>query len=159
MAKNPEITKMASRDNPHPTVSGSEGSIHINLNKEVMTGYGEGMKEFKGTYYCQVKLVHATESDLRVAKVQLKALKTEIELLKLKLQVSEAGSERLKRKLDGMSDRIYGPVEDSSRNSSQKSVKIAATPTKWSTTTRQSTPPKHDSGGWFLPLRKTNTYS
>jgi hypothetical protein len=122
MAKTPKITKMASRDNPHPTVSGSEGSIHINLNKEVMTGYGEGMKEFKGTYYCQVKLVHATESDLSVGKVQLKALKTEIELLQLKLQVSEADSECWKRKYDGMSDRIYGPVEDSSLNSSRKSV-------------------------------------
>ena len=122
MAKAPKITKMASRDDPHPTVSGSEGSIHINLNKEVMTGYGEGLKEFKGTYYCQVKVVHATESDLRVAKVQLKALlKTEIELLKLKLQVLEADSERWKRKYDGMSDRIYGPVEDSSLNSSRKS--------------------------------------
>jgi hypothetical protein len=71
MAKAPKITKMASRDDPHPTVSGSEGSIHINLSKGVMTGYGEGIWEFKGTYYYQVKLVHATESDLRVAKVQL----------------------------------------------------------------------------------------
>jgi hypothetical protein len=88
------------------------------------------MKEFKGTYYCQVKLVHATESDLRIEKVQLKALKTDIELLELKLQVSEANSERWKRKYDGMSDRIYGPVEDSSRNSSRESVKIAATPNK-----------------------------
>jgi hypothetical protein len=51
MAKTVKITKMASNDNPHPTVSGSEGSIHINLHKEVLTGFEEGMKVFKGTYY------------------------------------------------------------------------------------------------------------
>jgi hypothetical protein len=60
----------------------------------------------------------------------LKTYKIELLKLKLKLQVSEANSERWKRKYDGMSDRIYGPVEDSSRNSSRKSVKIAATPIK-----------------------------
>ena len=55
MAKSVKITKMASNDNPHPTVLGSEGSIHINLHKEVLTGFEEGMKVFKGTYYRQVK--------------------------------------------------------------------------------------------------------
>jgi hypothetical protein len=44
MAKTLKMTKMASRDNPHPTVSGLEGSIHINLHKEVLTGFEEGMK-------------------------------------------------------------------------------------------------------------------
>jgi hypothetical protein len=158
MAKTVKLTKMPSNDNPHPTVSGSEGSIHINLHKEVMTGYSEGMKVFKGTYYCQVKLVEASELHLAVAKEQVKTLKeqvktskTENELLMLKLQVAEADSEHWKRKYNGMSDRVYdhGPVEDSSRNSSRKR----------STTTSQSTPPKHESGKWFLPLRKTNTYS
>jgi hypothetical protein len=44
MAKSLKMTKMAPRDNPHPTVSGSEGSIHINLDKEVHSGFEEGMK-------------------------------------------------------------------------------------------------------------------
>jgi hypothetical protein len=57
---------MASNDNPHPTVLGSEGPIHINLHKEVLTGFEEGMKVFKCTYYRQVKLVQATELDLAV---------------------------------------------------------------------------------------------
>ncbi len=54
MVKTVKITKLASNDNPPATVSGSEGSIHINLDKEVITGYEEGTKVFKGTYYCQV---------------------------------------------------------------------------------------------------------
>ena len=55
MVKTVKITKIASNDDPPPaTVSGSEGSIHINLDKEVITGYKEGTKVFKGTYYCQV---------------------------------------------------------------------------------------------------------
>jgi hypothetical protein len=74
MAKRVKITKMASNDNPHPTVLGSEGSVHINLHKEVLTGFEEGMKVFKGTYYRQVKLVQATELDLAVAQEQVKAL-------------------------------------------------------------------------------------
>jgi hypothetical protein len=44
---------MASNDDPYPTVSGSEGSIHINLHKEVITGYQLGIKVLKGTYYRQ----------------------------------------------------------------------------------------------------------
>jgi hypothetical protein len=60
MAKTVKITKMASNDNPHPTVLGSEGLIHINLHKEVLTGFEEGRKVFKGTYYRQVKLIQAT---------------------------------------------------------------------------------------------------
>jgi hypothetical protein len=79
MAKTVKITKMASNDNPHPTVSGSEGSIHINLHKELLTGFEEGMKVFKkGTYYRQVKLVQATELNLAVAQEQVKALETKI---------------------------------------------------------------------------------
>jgi hypothetical protein len=54
MAKTVKLTKMASNDYPHPTVSGSEGSIHINLQKEVITtGYQTGKKVLKGTYCCQ----------------------------------------------------------------------------------------------------------
>jgi hypothetical protein len=148
MAKTVKITKMASNDNPHPTVSGSEGSIHINLHKEVLTGFEEGMKVFKGTYYRQVKLVQATELDLAVAQEQVKALETKIELVNLKLQVAVADSECWKRKYNGMSDCSYGSVD-----SSRKSVKIAATPAKRSTTATQSTSPKHDSGKWLSPLR------
>jgi hypothetical protein len=66
MAKTVKITKVASNDNPHPTVLGSEGSIHINRHNEV----------FKGTYYRQVKLVQATELDLAVAQEQVKVLET-----------------------------------------------------------------------------------
>jgi hypothetical protein len=39
---------------PHPTVSGSEGSIHINLDQEIVSGYKQGIKVFEGTYYGQV---------------------------------------------------------------------------------------------------------
>jgi hypothetical protein len=54
MAKMVKLTKMASNDNPYPTVSGSEGWIHINLHKEVITGcYEPGIKVLKGTYYRQ----------------------------------------------------------------------------------------------------------
>jgi hypothetical protein len=53
MAKTLKMTKMASNNNPHPTVSGSEGSIHINLHKEVITGYKPGIEALKGTYFCQ----------------------------------------------------------------------------------------------------------
>jgi hypothetical protein len=53
MAKTVKLTKMASSDYPYPTVSGSEGSIHINLQKEVITGYQTGKKVLKGTYYRQ----------------------------------------------------------------------------------------------------------
>ena len=122
MAKNPKMTKMASKDNLHPTVSGLEGSFHINLHKEVLSGFKEGMKVFQGTYYRRVDLVQATELDLAVAQEQVKALETKIELVNLKLQVAVTDSERWKRKYDGMSDRIYGPVEDSSLTSSRKSV-------------------------------------
>jgi hypothetical protein len=59
---------------PTQTVSGSEGSIHINLDKEVITGYEEGMKVFKGTSYRQVKLVQATELDLAVPHEHVKTL-------------------------------------------------------------------------------------
>ena len=78
MAKTIKMTKTDSNDDPQPTVSGSEGSIHINLHKEVMTGYKEGIKVFKGTYYCQVKLVQATELDLAVAQEQVETLETKI---------------------------------------------------------------------------------
>jgi hypothetical protein len=54
MVKAVKITKMASNDDPPPTLSASEGTIHINLDKEVITGYEEGTKVFKGTYYRQV---------------------------------------------------------------------------------------------------------
>jgi hypothetical protein len=74
MAKPLKMAKRASQDNPCPTMSGSEGSIHISLlRKEVLTGFEEGMKVFKGTYYRQVKLVQATELDLAVAQEQVKA--------------------------------------------------------------------------------------
>jgi hypothetical protein len=36
-------------NNPHPTLSGSEEPIHINLHKEVITGYQLGIKGLKGT--------------------------------------------------------------------------------------------------------------
>jgi hypothetical protein len=53
MAKTVKIIKMASNHNPHRTVSGSEGSIHINLQKEVITGYQTGKKVLKSPYYHQ----------------------------------------------------------------------------------------------------------
>ncbi len=53
MAKTVKLTKMASNDNLYATVSGSEGSIHINLHKGVITGYQPGIKVLKGTYYRQ----------------------------------------------------------------------------------------------------------
>jgi hypothetical protein len=43
MAKTFKMTKMATNDDPHPTVSGSEWSIHVNLHKEVITGFEEGI--------------------------------------------------------------------------------------------------------------------
>ncbi len=113
MAKIHKITKMAFRNDPHPTVSGSEGSIHINLWPEVLSGLENGISVFKGTYYRQVKLVQATELDLAVAQEQVKALETKIELVNLKLQVAVADSERWKRKYNGMLDRSYGSVESS----------------------------------------------
>jgi hypothetical protein len=45
MAKTIKMTKMASNDDPHPTVSGSEGSIHINLHKEVLTSFEDSKKD------------------------------------------------------------------------------------------------------------------
>jgi hypothetical protein len=111
MAKTVKITKMTSNDNPHPTVSGSEGYIHNNLHKEVLTGFEEGMKLFKGIYYRQVNLVQATELDLAVAQEQVKALEIKIELVNLKLQVAVADSERWKRKYNGMLDRSYGSID------------------------------------------------
>jgi hypothetical protein len=53
MAKTVKLTKMASNDDPHPTVSGSEGSIHINVHKDVISSYQPGIKVLKGTYYRQ----------------------------------------------------------------------------------------------------------
>jgi hypothetical protein len=53
MAKTIKLTKMASNNDPHPTVSGSEGPIHINLCKEVITGYQPGRKVLRSTYYRQ----------------------------------------------------------------------------------------------------------
>jgi hypothetical protein len=46
--KTVKITKMASNDDPPATVSGSEGLIPINLDKEGIT------KVFKGTSYRRV---------------------------------------------------------------------------------------------------------
>jgi hypothetical protein len=146
MAKTLKMTKIASRDNPHPTVSGSEGSIHMNLRKEVLTGFEEGMKVFQGTYYCQVKLAQATELDLAVAQEQVKALETKIELVNLKLQVAVADSERWKRKYNQMLDPRCGSVH-SRRNSSRNSVKISATPATRSATTKQLPEPKQE-GQW-----------
>jgi hypothetical protein len=53
MAKTVKITKMVSNDNPHPTLSGSEGLIQINLQKEVITGYQMGKKVLNGPSYRQ----------------------------------------------------------------------------------------------------------
>jgi hypothetical protein len=126
--------------------------IHINLHKEVITGFEEGIKVFKGTYYRQVKLVQLTELDLTVALEQAKRLKSKIELvLNLKIDVAVADSERWRGKYNGMLDCSYGSV-DSSRSYSRKSVKIAATPAKRSTAATQSTSPKQDSGKWFSSL-------
>jgi hypothetical protein len=57
MAKTVKMTQMASNNKPHPTFSGLEGLIHINLHKEVITGYKEGIEVFKGTYHQLVQLV------------------------------------------------------------------------------------------------------
>jgi hypothetical protein len=75
-AKIHKIAKIASRNDPHPTVPGSEGSIHINLRPEVLSGLENGISVFKGTYYRQAKLVQATELDLAVAKEKVMALET-----------------------------------------------------------------------------------
>jgi hypothetical protein len=152
MAKSLKMTKMAPRDTPHPTVSGSEGSIHINLDKEVNSGFEDGMKVFKGTYYRQVQLVQSTELDLAVAQEQVKTLKTKIELVNLKLQASVANSDRWKRKYYEMLDLRPGSV-DSRRNYNWKSDKIAASPTNRPAVTKQSSAPKKASGGWLSPLR------
>jgi hypothetical protein len=126
--------------------------IHINLDKEVITSYKEGIKVFKGTYYHQVKPVQATKLEFAVAQEHMKTLENKIELLKLKLEVPVDNSQRWKsKKHNGMLDCRYGTM-DSSRNDSRKSFKIATTRTKQSSTT-QSTPPKQDSGKWLLPLR------
>ena len=90
--------------------------------------------------------------DLAVAQEQVKAMETKLELVNLKLQVAVADSERWKRRYNDILDHIYGSG-DSSRNSRLKSVKIAATPAKRSAATTKSTAPKHDSGGWYTPLR------
>jgi hypothetical protein len=63
MAKTVKLTKMASNDYPHPTVSGSEGSIHISLQKEVITGYQMGRKVLKGTYYRQTAKEHVKRGE------------------------------------------------------------------------------------------------
>jgi hypothetical protein len=39
MAKTVKMSKMASKDDPQPTVLGTEGSIHVNLDQEIITGY------------------------------------------------------------------------------------------------------------------------
>jgi hypothetical protein len=152
MAKSLKMTEMAPRGNPHPTVSGSEGSIYINLDKEVHSGFEEGMKVFKGTYYRQVKLLQATKLDLAVAQEQVKTLKTRIELVHLKLQALVANSDRWKRKYYAMLDLRPGSV-NSCRNFNWKSDKIAVSPTKRSAVTKQSSAPKKASGGWLSPLR------
>jgi hypothetical protein len=54
---------MASKDDPHPAVSGAEGSIHINLHKEVINGYQPGIKVVKGTYYCQTAKEHVKRGE------------------------------------------------------------------------------------------------
>jgi hypothetical protein len=52
MAKTVKLTKMASNNYPHPNVSGSEGSIHINL--QPYYWLSNGKKGAQGrTYYCQ----------------------------------------------------------------------------------------------------------
>jgi hypothetical protein len=53
MAKPVKLTEMPSNDYSHPTISGSEGPIYSNLQKEVITGYQTGKKVLKGTYYWQ----------------------------------------------------------------------------------------------------------
>ena len=85
MAKTIKMTKMAPNVNPCPTVSGSEGSIHINLHKEVITGYQPGIKVLKGTYYRQT-------SKERVKKREYKVELTEL-LLNIKLKVALPNSE------------------------------------------------------------------
>jgi hypothetical protein len=112
----------------------------------------KGISVFKGTYYRQVKLVQATELDLAVAKEKVKSLETKIELLNLKVQVAVADSECWKRRYQEMPDRSYASI-DSSRNTSQKSVKMAATPAKRSAARTKSTAPKKDNRDWLLLLR------
>jgi hypothetical protein len=84
-------------------------------------------------------------------KEKVRALEAKIELLNLKVQVAVADSERWKRRYQEMSDRRYASI-DSSRNTSRKSVKIAATPAKRSAATPKSAAPKKDSGDWLLSL-------
>ena len=57
------------------------------------------MKVFQGTYFRQVKLVEASESDLALAKEHSKTLDKTIESLNYQLQVAVADSERLQRSL------------------------------------------------------------
>jgi hypothetical protein len=44
MAKTIKMSKMASKDGPQPTALGTEGSIHINLDQEIVTGYKKGIQ-------------------------------------------------------------------------------------------------------------------
>ncbi len=89
--------------------------------------------------------------DLAVAKEKVKALETKIELLNLKVQLVIADSERWKHRYQEMYDCRYASI-DSSRNTSQKLVKIAATPAKRSAATTKSTAPKKESGDWLSPI-------
>ncbi len=90
--------------------------------------------------------------DREVEQEQLKTLKTKIEVVKIKVQASVADSDRWKRKYYEMLDLRPGSV-NSRRNSNWKSDKIAASPTKRSAVTKQSSTPKKASGGWLSPLR------
>jgi hypothetical protein len=58
MAKAVKLTKMASDDYLHPTVSGSEGSIHINLEKEVITGSKDGQAIIARPLSAESSLMH-----------------------------------------------------------------------------------------------------
>ncbi len=93
MAKTVKLTKMASNDDPHPTFSGSEGSIPINLYKEVITGYQPGIKVLKGTYYRQTAKERVKRGEW-TAKERVKTREYKIELLlNIKLKVTLADSE------------------------------------------------------------------
>jgi hypothetical protein len=91
------MSKMASKDDPHPSnCFRYRGGVHSNQpGAGDYTGYQPEIRVFKGTCYCQVKLVKATEMDLvAVAKELVKRQEYRMALLshKIKVLTVNAGS-------------------------------------------------------------------
>jgi hypothetical protein len=85
---------MVSNDDSRSTVSGSEGSIHIKLQAEVITGYQPEINVLKGTYYRQTAKERVKRGE-QTAKERVKTREYKIELLlfNIKLKVALVDSE------------------------------------------------------------------